>query len=831
MAQDIGPRIGITGEAEYRRSIQQIIQQQKTLKAEMQAVSTSVDKNSGSIEKNKKMSESLGKQIDLQKQRLAEERKRLTDVSQARDELNRKLAAAKAETGENTKEIASLERALSDANLKVEQSKEKVEKATAQLNRMEAQLRDIPNAAQVVGQSMQNVGNTVSAVGDKIATVGDKLTKTLTVPIVGAFAASTKASLSFEDSMAKVYTIADKSIKPISAMSDEILELSNRTGKGAGELAEAAYQALSASVDTEHAVEFVATAADLAKAGFLETAGAVDVLTTIINAYGYSAADATKIADQLIQTQNDGKTTVDQLAQSMGQVIPTAAALNVPLEQLTAAYAIMTKQGINTANTTTYLNGLFTQLSDNGSTVAKILKTQTGKSFGQLMASGSTLGDVLAILSEAVHDDSAEMLKLLGVTEAAIDQTDGGSEAFLNLWSNVRAGRGALSLVNGGVSEYKDEVNKMLGATGNVAEALETLDTKGAKARRALNQIVNAGIEIGDRFSPYVEKAALVVSDLVAKWDALGPEAQNTIIKVAAITAAVGPVVGIVGRLVSGIGSVITIAGSIIPVIAPIAPAIVAITAAIGGLVAAGVYVAKHWDELKARGQEFIANTKAGWAEFSTGLVRDLNDAWDKVSEKTSAAFNAIKEKFEQNGGGIRGVLVTAVQSYISIWTNAFKSLDDITGGKLSAVVHTVADAIAKIKGLFDFQWTLPKIKLPHFSWSWNDLGMIRVPTISVDWYKKAYSEPVLFKTPTVLQTASGFKGFGDGSGGEVVIGKNMMYAMIRDAVQSGGGNTTFSGDINVTVYGAEGQDTSTLADLVADRIYTQIVQRKAAFG
>lgn len=787
MATDIGPRIGIQGEAEFRRNIQNIIQQQKTLKAEMQATSAAFDKNTSAQEKTRKTAEVLNKQIDVQKQRVAE--------------LEKGLAAAASAYGEN--------------DTRTLKWKQAVESASAELSRFEHQLADLPSKSQIVGEAFQAVGAKIEAAGQKISAVGDKLTKTLTVPIVGGFAAATKASLSFEDGMAKVYTIADKTKVPIAEMSEEILELSNRTGKGAGELAEAAYQALSAGVSTEKAAGFVSTAADLAKAGFLETAGAVDVLTTIINAYGYASEDAAKIADQLIQTQNDGKTTVDQLAQSMGQVIPTAAALNVPLEQLNAAYVVMTKQGINTANTTTYLNGLFTQLSDTGSTVAKILKAQTGKTFGQLQAAGVSLGDVLGILADAVQGDSAQMLKWMGILESSIDTTDGGAEAFLNLWSNVRAGRGALSIVNAGVTEFNAEVHNMLNATGNVGTALEDLDTKGAKARRALNQLVNAGIESGDRFAPYVERAVNFVSDLLAKWDALGPAAQNTIIKAAAITAAVGPVVSIIGRVTTVIGAVTSAIGVALPVIAAVAAPVLGITVIIGALVAAGVALYKNWDEIKAKA-----------TAFKDALSRDLTAA----AEGWSRTMDRVKQRIEENGGGIAGVIKTAVDGYISIWKGAFDLLDYFTGNKLSAIIDKVRSAIDKIKSLFSFQWELPKLKLPHFSWSWNDLGVIKIPNISVDWYKKAYSNPVMFNSPTVLPTGGGFKGFGDGSGGEIVIGKNTMISWIRDAMQSGG-STTFSGDINVTVYGAEGQSTEGLADMVAQRIYAEITQRRAAFG
>lgn len=802
---DIGVKIKLDGEKEYRKQIQNITAQQKLLKAQLENSTASFTKNTSAVQKNAAMSKNLTEQVKVQQSRV--------------DELRGMVEKASAAYQEGDTQLLKWQQQL--------------ESAEAELKSMQAELKAIPNTLQSVGADLKAFGGKLQNVGDKITGVGNTLTKTVTVPIVGAFTAATKASLSFEDGMAKVYTIADQSVKPMSQMSEEILALSNRTGKGAGELAEAAYQALSASVDTKDAVNFVATATDLAKAGFLETAGAVDVLTTIINAYGYSAADAQKIADQLVQTQNDGKTTVDQLAQSMGQVIPTAAALNIPLEQLDAAYAIMTKQGINTANTTTYLNGLFTELADGGSDVAAVLQEKTGKTFGQLMSSGATLADVLSVLADSVKGDETAMKNLLGVSADAIDETDNASEKFLNLWGNVRAGRGALSITNGGIEEFNQEVGKMQGATGNVASALEVLDTNGAKARKAMTQLVNAGIQIGDRLAPYVGKAAEKVSELLAKWDALSPEMKDSIVKAAAIAAAVGPVVTIVGKLVSGaglltvgLGTILPAAGAILPVIGAALPVLAGVTAAVAGI----ILVVKNWGTIT----EWF---KGVWTSVTTAVTTavdtaktDLSNDWNTIKTGFSTMIDGAKAKIDAAKAWLSAIPDT-VHSAVDRVLGFFDQLRDGVRSRLDTARQFIADSLARIRSLFNVEWSLPHIKMPHFSWSWQSVGgLISLPRIHVDWYKKAYDDPVMFTRPTVLATPSGFKGFGDGNGGEITIGRNTMFAMIRDAVSAGETNN-YSGDINVVVNAAPGQDVRELADLVADRINTQVLRRRAAFA
>lgn len=93
-----------------------------------------------------------------------------------------------------------------------------------------------------------------------------------------------------------------------------------------------------------------------------------------MNAYGLKASEVTNVSDMLIQTQNLGKTTVADLASSMGKVIPTANAYGVSLDELCAGYAIMTANGVATAESTTYMNGMLNELGKSGTTVSETLK-------------------------------------------------------------------------------------------------------------------------------------------------------------------------------------------------------------------------------------------------------------------------------------------------------------------------------------------------------------------------------------------------------------------------------------------------------------------------
>ena len=315
---------------------------------------------------------------------------------------------------------------------------------------------------------------------------------------------------SFETALAKVSTIADTSKVSVGDLNKQILDTSGSMGVAAADIAEAAYQAISAGQDTANAVAFAGQASKLAAAGFTSSSSAVDILTTALNAYGLSADQATHVSDVLLTTQNLGKTSVDELSSSMGKVIPLAAAYGVTVENLSSGLAVMTANGIATAEATTYTKSMLNELGDAGSTVGKILQKQTGKSFAQLNAEGKSLGDVLQILYKSVG---------------------GSSTAFAGLWSSVEAGTGALSLASGGAEHFNDVLSQMQNSAGATETAYETMtDTFRHKVETMQTAAQNFGITLYDSLESSLSDATQWGTDCLTQLTTAlsegGPEAM-----------------------------------------------------------------------------------------------------------------------------------------------------------------------------------------------------------------------------------------------------------------------------------------------------------------
>lgn len=164
-----------------------------------------------------------------------------------------------------------------------------------------------------------------------------------------------------------------------------------------------------------------------------------------------------------------------------------------------------------------------------------------------------------------------------------------------------------------------------------------------------------------------------------------------------------------------------------------------------------------------------------------SGIKNFISSAWDTIQSKVSSATSTIKSVihsgFELAKTYIINPLQTAKEKVSSIFENIKKSITD----KINAAKNAVKSAIDKIKSFFDFEWSLPPLKLPHPKVSGKfSLNPPSVPHFSIEWYKKG----AIFTRPTIFNTGSGMKGVGE-AGAEAVLPIEKLSGYVEDGVNN----------------------------------------------
>lgn len=488
--------------------------------------------------------------------------------------------------------------------------KEKLEQAEKTIDELSEKIKKLTEESEKAPKGFEALGNVIQALG--LAKVAQEIS--------AALLDCSQSAAEFETSVAKVSTLVDTNKVSMRSMRDELLQLSGESGKSVNDLSDATYQAISASVEVGNAIVTVDKANKLAVGGFTSSATAVDVLTTALNAYNLSADQTEYISDILVTTQNLGKTTVDELASSVGKTIPLAAAYNVEMDNLSTAYAQLTKNGIATAEAGTYIKSMLNELGDSSSNVAKILKDETGSTFAELSSEGKSIGDVLDVLMDSVN---------------------GNLTKFNELWGSVEAGTGALSLAKAGSDAYNDTLMAMKDSAGATELAYrKMMDTTEAASQKFSNSAQNVAAAIGDDINPSLEwlyNAGSNVLNVFSSWIEQCPVLSGVIAGLA-VAIGVAGLAGAIAGLVKFIPKIVEML-SLDPKIMATVAVIAAIAAGVTALTVALTNNNKEYES-------WDATTKNNYDRL-TELNKKYEETCSTMGE-TSAEANALKNEISE---------------------------------------------------------------------------------------------------------------------------------------------------------------------------------------
>jgi TP901 family phage tail tape measure protein len=511
--------------------------------------------------------------------------------------------------------------------------------------------------------AMRSLSSAASSMGAAIARAGAVLSAGLTLPIGGAGAAIFKLTADFDRAMRNVNSIAKLPEAAFKDLENQVLALSRTVPQSAETLAKGLYDIQSSGFAAADAIKLLQVAAVGASAGLTTTDVAARALTSILNAYGKSVDEAQAVMDVLFRTVDRGVLTFEELANNIGSVAGTANIAKVSLEEIGAAFATLTKGGINAAESETAIN--------------------------QLLLSFISPSKEAAEAAQALGIDlSASALAskgLAGVMEEVRIKTGGSAEAMAELFPNVRALKGALALTRGEGKMFAEDLEAMGKAAGSTSRAFEE-QSKGVAFQMQIlqNNLEAAGITLGSMFLPVINEAfgfirstVLPALEQLVKWfGTLSPEVRTAIAVFAGLVAAAGPVAVAVGGLLAVVGTLIS----------PIGLVVLAVSA-LGAAFASNLFgIRDAATTVFGRITELIGTFQNALSGFVAALVAgDVGGAFDAIGESLAGILPpGIIEGIYQFGGAMEN-LVTLVGEFVNALRN--------TGDPIVAIAAVLARA------------------------------------------------------------------------------------------------------------------------------------------
>ena len=522
MAYDIGPKIGIDGEKEYRQQMNNIITQAKTLQAEYRAMSSELDKNASVQKKAAAQTKLLKEQIGNQEQTLERSNHML-------DECTKKY-------GENDSRTLKWKKSVASAN--------------AELQRLNAELRNTPNQLQALGKDWQAAGQKIEAVGKKVESVGKGLTTHVTAPIMAVGTAAVKVTSDFDSSMSKVKAVSGAAGSEFDQLRNKAREMGATTQFSASEAAEAMNYMAMAGWKTEEMMSGIGGVMSLAAASGEDLATTSDIVTDALTAFGKSAGDAGELADIMAAASSNANTNVSMMGETFKYAAPVAGALGISMQDTAIAVGLMANAGIKASQAGTTLRGGLSRL------VGPTKQVQSAMNKYGIEVEKNTDGSV----------NLRETMKSLRKRMGQLSETEQTAAAKAIFGANAYAGW--LAVINGSDKDF-DKLTKAVDNSAGTAERMaKTMqDNLGGQLKILKSELEELGISLGDVMMPKIREGVKWVQDLVDKFNQMSTAEKEQIVKMAAVAAAIGPVVTVGGKLISTVGSVVTVGGKAIEMI------------------------------------------------------------------------------------------------------------------------------------------------------------------------------------------------------------------------------------------------------------------------
>jgi len=597
------------------------------------------------------------------------------------------LAEAVSETKEK---LATLKTAAEQANTALangEISKEQYDALQREIVETEQDLKNLETQANQSATAVQKIaatGEKFKTVGDNISSAGQKLLP-VTAGVTALGTASVTTAANFESSMSQVQAtmgitkdsmskVNGQSVNTMDTLSKLAKKMGAETAFSASECAEALNYLALAGYDTEQMCNTLPTVLNLAAAGDIALADASDMVTDAMSALGMGVDEAETMVDQMAKTASTTNTSVAQLGEGILTIGATAKSIKGGTAELNTALGILANNGIKGAEGGTHLRNIILSLqnpTDKAAAQMEALGISVYDSEGNMRSMNDILGDLNKSMDGMT---SAEKSNIIGTI---FNKTD---------LSSVNA-----LLANTGSTW--DSLQKSITESGGAAQQMADtqLDNLQGQITILKSALEGLAISFGELLMPAIKQIVGWVQKFVDWLNGLSEGTKKTVVTIALLAAALGPVLIVIGKVISAVGTIMTvvpkIAGAINTVkgafaalnTTMLANPIVLIIAAIAALVAAFIYLWNNCD---------------GFRQFWI-------DLWENVKQVAITVWNAIKEFFSQVWEAIKTIFSTVfevIKTLVTTYFNLYKTIIQTVFNVIKTVITTIWEAI---KGVF----------------------------------------------------------------------------------------------------------------------------------
>lgn len=384
------------------------------------------------------------------------------------------------------------------------------------------------------------LGKKVEKVGKNLEKTGENLTSHVTAPVLALGTGAITCAANFEEGMSKVQAISGVNADELSVLTEKAKEMGKNTKYSAAESAEAmGYMAL-AGWKTQDMVGGISGVMNLAAASGEDLASTSDIVTDALTAFGLTAKDSNHFADVLAATSSNSNTTVAAMGESFKYCASIAGSMGYSVEDVSSQLGLMANSGIKASNAGTAMRKIMTELQG----TVKV----SGKEIGNVAINCSNADGSMREFGDIVTDCRKAFAGMTEAEKASNAEALVGKTGMAGFLAIMNAGEGDVSKLSGAINNCDGVSKKMADTMNNNLKGQLTL---------LKSKIEGVAISFGNKMIPHVKEAITFVSGMATKFSNLSAEQQNTVIKVLAVSAAIGPCVFVIGKMVKTVGRVI----------------------------------------------------------------------------------------------------------------------------------------------------------------------------------------------------------------------------------------------------------------------------------